>query len=168
MTPDVVRQELIDPDEYWGWPNGVAVRTQVLKRADVLQLFALIDIFPPEVMRANYLYYEPRTEHGSSLSPSAHALIASKAELPEEAFRYFEEASSIDLYNQSKKVMSRGSFLGGIHTAACGAVWFVVVQASQASRCTATCSGSAGPARAVGGLGSPGVQVEPPRRRTPP
>ncbi len=128
VTPDVVRQRLIDPDEYWGWPNGVAVRTQVLKQADVLQLFALIDIFPPEVMRANYLYYEPRTEHGSSLSPSAHALIASKAELPEEAFRYFEEASSIDLYNQSKKVMSGGSFLGGIHTAACGAVWFVVVQ----------------------------------------
>ena len=128
VTPDVVRQRLIDPDEYWGWPNGVAVRTQVLKQADVLQLFALIDEFTPEVMRANYSYYEPRTEHGSSLSPSAHALIASKAELPEDAFRYFEEASSIDLYNQSKKVMSGGSFLGGIHTAACGAVWFMVAQ----------------------------------------
>lgn len=127
-TPAELRQRLIDPGEYWGWPNGVAVHAQVLKQADLLQLFALLDDFSPEVMRANYEYYEPRTEHGSSLSPSVHALIATKAGLQDEAWRYFMEAATIDLYSRSKKVMSGGSFLGGIHTAACGGIWQVIVR----------------------------------------
>jgi len=128
ITPDRLRERLIDPEEYWGWPNGIAVRTQVLKQADVLQLFTLFDGFDPEVLRANYDYYEPRTEHGSSLSPSVHAIIARRAGLHEEAERYFHEAATIDLYSKSRKVVSGGSFLGGIHTAACGGVWMAIVQ----------------------------------------
>lgn len=128
VGPDEVRERLIDPEEYWGWPNGVAVATQVLKQADVIQLLALTDQFPENVLKANYEYYEPRTEHGSSLSPSVHALVASKAGHREEAYRYFMEASTIDLYNASKKVVSGGSFLGGIHTAAAGGVWLIIVE----------------------------------------
>lgn len=129
ITPAALRKRLIHPEEYWGWPNGIAVEAQVLKQADVLQLFALLDDkFSTDVMRANYDYYEPRTEHGSSLSPSVHAMVASWAGYPDEAYRYFMEAASIDLYNASKKVMSGGSFLGGIHTAAAGAVWQMIVK----------------------------------------
>ena len=129
ITPAKLRQRLIDPEEYWGWPNGIAVEAQVLKQADVLQLFALLDDqFSREVMRANYDYYEPRTEHGSSLSPSVHAMVAAWADYPEEAYRYYFEASSIDLYDASKKVMSGGTFLGGIHTAAAGSVWQMIVR----------------------------------------
>jgi kojibiose phosphorylase len=128
VTPEELRERLIDPEEYWGWPNGVAVHAQVLKQADVLQLFALHDIFPIDVQRANYDYYEPHTEHGSSLSPSVHALIAARVGYADEAYRYFMIASTIDLYNKSKKVMSGGTFLGGIHTAAAGGVWQVIVQ----------------------------------------
>jgi kojibiose phosphorylase len=129
IRPEQLRQRLIHPEEYWGWPNGIAVEAQVLKQADVLQLFALLDDkFFKEVMRANYDYYEPRTEHGSSLSPSVHATVAAWADYPEEAYKYFLEGSSIDLYNASKKVMSGGSFLGGIHTAAAGAVWQMIVK----------------------------------------
>jgi len=129
VTPEELSTRLIDPEEYWGWPNGIAVEAQVLKQADVLQLFALLDDkFSPEVMRANYDYYEPRTEHGSSLSPSVHAMVAAWADYPEEAYRYYFEASTIDLYNASKKVMSGGTFLGGIHTAAAGSVWQMIVK----------------------------------------
>ena len=128
ITPDKLRERLLHPEEYWGWPNGIAVEAQVLKQADVLQLFALLDKFSPEVMRANYDYYEPRTEHGSSLSPSVHSIVAGWAGYPDEAYRYFREASTIDLYNASKKVMSGGSFLGGIHTAAAGGVWMMLVK----------------------------------------
>ena len=128
IRPEALRERLIDPDEYWGWPNGIAVHTQVLKQADVIQLLAMLDGFPQEVLTANYEYYEPRTEHGSSLSPSVHALVASKAEHHEEAYRYFLESATIDLYNASKKVMSGGSFLGGIHTAAAGGVWLIIVK----------------------------------------
>ena len=126
--PDELRERLLHPEEYWGWPNGVAVETQVLKQADVLQLFALHDRFPVEVLRANYDYYEPRTEHGSSLSPSVHALVASKAGYPEAAYDYFKKGATIDLYNASNKVMSGGSFLGGIHTAACGGTWLMLIK----------------------------------------
>jgi 1,2-alpha-glucosylglycerol phosphorylase len=129
MAPEALRQRLIDPEEYWGWPNGIAVEAQVLKQADLLQLFALLDDkFSHDVMRANYDYYEPRTEHGSSLSPSVHATVAAWVDYPEEAYRYFLEAATIDLYNASKKVVSGGSFLGGIHTAAAGAVWQMIVK----------------------------------------
>jgi kojibiose phosphorylase len=128
IRPEALRKRLIDPDEYWGWPNGIAVHTQVLKQADVIQLLAMLDGFPQEVLTANYEYYEPRTEHGSSLSPSVHALVASKAQHPQEAYRYFMESATIDLYNASKKVMSGGSFLGGIHTAAAGGVWLIIVK----------------------------------------
>lgn len=127
-TPDTLRERLVNPDEYWGGPNGVAVHTQVLKQADVLQLFVLHDWFSPEILRANYAYYEPRTEHGSSLSPSVHSIVASKAGCPDEAYKYFMVGATIDLYDASEKVMSGGSFLGGIHTAACGAVWQMIVQ----------------------------------------
>lgn len=129
ITPEELRTRLIDPEEYWGWPNGIAVEAQVLKQADVLQLFALLDDkFSPEVMRANYDYYEPRTEHGSSLSPSVHAMVATWADYPEEAYRYYFEAATIDLYNTSKKVLSGGAFLGGIHTAAAGSVWQMIIK----------------------------------------
>ncbi|MDM9631010.1 glycosyl hydrolase family 65 protein [Robiginitalea aurantiaca] len=128
IRPDALRKRLIDPGEYWGWPNGIAIHTQVLKQADVIQLLAMLDGFSQEILTANYEYYEPRTEHGSSLSPSVHALVASKAGHPEEAYRYFLESAGIDLYNESKKVMSGGSFLGGIHTAAAGGVWLILVK----------------------------------------
>ncbi len=128
IRPEALRKRLIDPGEYWGWPNGIAVHTQVLKQADVIQLLAMLDGFPEEVLTANYEYYEPRTEHGSSLSPSVHALVAGKAGHREEAYRYFLESAGIDLYNESKKVMSGGSFLGGIHTAAAGGVWLIIVK----------------------------------------
>ncbi len=129
ITPGELRKRLLDPEEYWGWPNGIAVEAQVLKQADVLQLFALLeDQFSKEVMRANYDYYEPRTEHGSSLSPSVHATVAAWVDYPLEAYRYFIEGATIDIYNASKKVMSGGTFLGGIHTAAAGAVWLMIVK----------------------------------------
>jgi len=129
ITPGELRKRLINPEEYWGWPNGIAVETQVLKQADLLQLFVLLDdLFSTQVMQANYDYYEPLTEHGSSLSPSVHAIVAAWADYPEKAYDYFMEGATIDLYNASKKVMSGGSFLGGIHTAAAGGVWLMIVK----------------------------------------
>src|SRR5262249_53951915 len=53
--------------------------SQVVKQADVVALIALLwDELSPEARRANFLYYEPRTSHGSSLSPGTHALVAAR------------------------------------------------------------------------------------------
>ncbi len=126
VTPCELEKRLIDKGEYWGWPNGVAVHTQVIKQADVIQLFVQRNIFSAEIVKANYDYYEPRNQHGSSLSPAMHAIIAAKIGYPEAAYNYFIRSSTIDLFDTNKAV-SGGTFIGGIHTAACGAAWQIVV-----------------------------------------
>ncbi|MEX2444929.1 MAG: glycosyl hydrolase family 65 protein [Alkalispirochaeta sp.] len=126
-TPEALKSRLLDPGEYWGYPNGVAVHTQVSKQADVTQLFMLHPIaYDREVMRANWEYYEPRTQHGSSLSPAVYAIVAAWVGHMEEAQRYFMKSCTVDLYNDNKAV-SGGTFIGGIHTAACGVSWQIVV-----------------------------------------
>lgn len=126
ITPDKLAERLKDPGEYWGWPNGIAVATQVSKQADVTQLFMLHPTaYPVSVMRANWEYYEPRTQHGSSLSPAVYALTAAWVDHTDAAVRYFRKATTVDLFNEAKAV-SGGTFIGGIHTAACGVVWQIV------------------------------------------
>ncbi|MGM0415026.1 MAG: glycosyl hydrolase family 65 protein, partial [Bacillota bacterium] len=125
-TPEVLEQRLQDPGEYWGWPNGVAHHTQVIKQADLIQLFWLQPgLFSREIKKKNLDYYLPRTEHGSSLSPSAYAIEEARQGRIEKARERFIHSASIDLENTNKAV-SGGTFIGGIHTAACGASWQVL------------------------------------------
>ena len=65
---DEVRGRLLDPREYWGGAYGVVAHTQVIKQADVIAMLMLLNGQPRWVEEANYTYYSPRTEHGSSLS----------------------------------------------------------------------------------------------------
>jgi 1,2-alpha-glucosylglycerol phosphorylase len=126
ITPEKLKERLLDPGEYWGWPNGIAVATQVSKQADVTQLFMLHPTaYPVSVMRANWDYYEPRTQHGSSLSPAVYAITAAWTDHADAAVRYFRKATTVDLFSEAKAV-SGGTFIGGIHTAACGVVWQIV------------------------------------------
>ncbi len=125
-TPEELEKRLLDQSEYWGWPNGVAVHTQVIKQADVLQLFALNDSFAEKQLANNYNYYAQRCHHGSSLSPSVHSIIAARLGRIEEAYDFFKRSCLIDL-SSSNKAVSGGTFIGGIHTAACAAVWQIIV-----------------------------------------
>ncbi len=96
--------------------------SQVVKQADVVQLLAqLWDEVAPEVRRACFLYYEPRTGHGSSLSPGVHALVAARLGLFDAAERYLEQTAEIDLGN------SMGNAAGGVHAAAMGSLWQAVI-----------------------------------------
>jgi trehalose/maltose hydrolase-like predicted phosphorylase/phosphoglycolate phosphatase-like HAD superfamily hydrolase len=96
--------------------------SQVVKQADVVQLLAqLWDEVAPEVRRACFLYYEPRTGHGSSLSPGVHALVAARLGLVDTAERYLEQTAEIDLGN------SMGNSAGGVHAAAMGSLWQAVI-----------------------------------------
>jgi kojibiose phosphorylase len=93
-------------------------RSKVLKQADVvLLLYLLWDRFPPEVRAANFRYYEPRTGHGSSLSPAIHALVAARLGDVALAERYLQQAARIDLAN------NMGNAAGGVHAAALGGLW---------------------------------------------
>ncbi len=126
IDPDKLAERLIRPDEYWGWPNGIAVETQVSKQADVAQLFVLHPkAYDPAVMKANLDYYEPRTQHGSSLSLSVYGIVSSWVGNHDAAYDYFIRSCTVDLFNTNKAV-SGGTFIGGIHTAACGVAWQIV------------------------------------------
>lgn len=94
---------------------------QVVKQADVVQLIALLwDQVPPGTRRDSFLYYEPRTAHGSSLSPGVHAQVAARLELHAQAERYFDQTADIDLGN------NMGNAAGGVHVAGMGSLWQAV------------------------------------------
>ncbi len=126
VLPGDLEKRLLDKGEYWGWPNGVAVHTQVIKQADVLQLFSIFNNFSSDVSRANFKYYEQRCQHGSSLSPAIHAIVAARIGDPVRAYEYYLKSCLIDL-SDTNKAVSGGTFIGGIHTAACGAAWKIIV-----------------------------------------
>ncbi len=96
-----------------------ALRSQVIKQADVVMLMALLgaEVGPAEVLRNNFETYYPRTDHGSSLSPAIHAWVAARLGLGEIAWRMFEQAAATDLEN------NQGNVADGIHAAACGGLW---------------------------------------------
>ena len=127
IEPAAVKERLEHPDEYWGWPNGVAVHTQVIKQPDVVQLFvAQPERYPYEVIASNYEYYLPRTQHGSSLSRPMYALVAARMGRVDEAYELFMRGATVDLLADSHPAPG-GTFIGGIHVAACGATWQVAV-----------------------------------------
>jgi trehalose/maltose hydrolase-like predicted phosphorylase len=96
-------------------------KTQILKQADVVMLmFLLWHSFPPEVREANFRFYEPRTAHDSSLSPSFHALVAARLNDLPMAERYLRQALLIDL-DFTRKGWAGAT--GGVHIAALGGVW---------------------------------------------
>lgn len=97
-------------------------RTNIVKQADVvLAMYLLWDEFAPKVCAANFYYYEPRTAHGSSLSPCIYALMAARLGDADRAWRYLKQASDIDLRN------NMGNAAGGVHAAALGGLWQAVV-----------------------------------------
>ncbi len=95
---------------------------QVVKQADVLMLHHLVpDELAPGSLSANLAFYEPRTAHGSSLSPGVHAaLLARDGKLPQ-ALEALRLTSRIDLDDISE------STAGGVHIAAMASLWQAVV-----------------------------------------
>ncbi len=99
-------------------------KTQNIKQPDVLMLqFLLPDRFSDEQKRANFLYYDPKTdhEHGSSLGPSISAVLACEAGDPELGYQHFMRAARADLYDV------RHNASDGIHGASAGGLWQAVV-----------------------------------------
>src|SRR5205823_3620830 len=69
----------------------------VVKQADSLLLVDYIDIMDMHVARANYLYFDPITAHGSTFSKIKHVIAALRAGFSIDALEYFKEALEIPL-----------------------------------------------------------------------
>jgi len=98
--------------------------TQTLKQPDVLMLqYLLPERFPLEQVRANYAYYDPRTdhEHGSSLGPSISAVMACRVGECDRGYQHFLRAARADLLDV------RHNAGDGIHGASAGGLWQAVV-----------------------------------------
>ena len=97
-------------------------QSKAIKQADVVALCALLwDEWPRAIHEANFNYYEPRTAHGSSLSPALHALVAARLGDGALARSYMRQAGEIDLAN------NMGNAAGGVHIAALGGLWQAAV-----------------------------------------
>jgi kojibiose phosphorylase len=97
-------------------------KTQVVKQADVVMLlYMLEEEFGEKIIRDNFEYYDIRTAHDSSLSPSMYGLVAARMGLMRKALRYFRQAGQVDLAD------NMGNAAGGVHAAALGGLWQQVI-----------------------------------------
>ncbi|GGH38618.1 glycoside hydrolase family 65 protein [Paenibacillus segetis] len=122
-----LKSRIINKNEYLGGGSGLATTTQILKQADVVLMLHLFkDRFDQETKQANWQFYEPRTEHGSSLSSCIYALVASDIGSPDWAYPYFMRTATIDLTGESKQYVG-DLYIGGTHPAANGGAWMAAV-----------------------------------------
>lgn len=95
---------------------------QAGKQADIVELlYQMEDITTPENKAENYVYYEARTLHDSSLSKAIHSITACDLGMDKEAYDMFMSAAFTDLGQEMK------SSDAGIHSANMGGVWQDVV-----------------------------------------
>ncbi|MDR2599250.1 MAG: glycoside hydrolase family 65 protein [Oscillospiraceae bacterium] len=128
VSLDTVRSRLVHPKEYWGTQGGVASTTQIIKQADVLALMQLFgDEFSDDKIKKNWEYYEPRTEHGSSLSACMYALGACRFGRADLAYPLFMKSARSDLDGGGKS-WAGNIYIGGTHPAAAGGAYMIATQ----------------------------------------
>jgi len=107
---------------YNNWSYDRIYRTDMLKQPDVLMFMFLCNReFSEEAKRKNYEFYEPRTIHESSLSPSIHSILACELGKSDEAFSFFAFATRMDLDNYNRNTAE------GLHTTSIAAAWMNIV-----------------------------------------
>jgi trehalose/maltose hydrolase-like predicted phosphorylase len=104
------------------YPRDLIHRSQIVKQADVVMLHHLV---PGEVasgsLEPNLSFYEPRTSHGSSLSPAVYASLLARAGRLDEAVDLVRRSARLDLDNLTDTTE------GGLHVATMGGVWQALV-----------------------------------------
>jgi trehalose/maltose hydrolase-like predicted phosphorylase len=97
-------------------------RSQLIKQPDVLMAHHLVpDQVVPGSLGPNLDCYDPRTAHGSSLSPAITASLLARAGRPDEALAMLRLALDLDLDDLT------GMTGAGLHMANLGGVWQAVV-----------------------------------------
>ncbi|HZU52182.1 MAG TPA: beta-phosphoglucomutase, partial [Sphingomicrobium sp.] len=96
-------------------------RHQVIKQASVVLAHAMTEESGRAQLRRDFDYYEPRTAHDSSLSASAHAIIAARLGRPAVACRFLKDSVFVDLENL------HGNVGQGLHMASMAGGWQALV-----------------------------------------
>ncbi|KLO22020.1 kojibiose phosphorylase [Marinitoga sp. 1197] len=108
------------------WPEGIDLsnlnKYQLIKQADVLMLMHLLpEDFDFETKKVNFEYYEKRTMHKSSLSPSMYAIMGLAIGNHSKAYEYFMRTALVDLEN------NQGNTAFGLHAASAGGTWQSII-----------------------------------------
>lgn len=107
---------------YTHWAYIKIFRYNMIKQPDFLNLpFFFSRDFTMDEKKVNYEFYEARTSHESSLSPSLHAVLAAELGKMEEAYQFLAYASRLDLDNYNRNTEQ------GIHSSSAFGVWASVV-----------------------------------------
>lgn len=127
QTPVQIKAGLKDPKQYWGGQDGPASKTKTIKQADVIAMMSMFPFdFPLDILKKNYDFYSPFTEHGSSLSSSMYALAAFRLNKNEEGYDFFIKSAGVDLGGESKTWAGK-IYIGGSHMAAAGGSYLSLI-----------------------------------------
>lgn len=103
------------------WPDLKGYKlhdTQLIKQPDVVMLMLLLgDEFDLESKKINYEYYEKRTMHKSSLSPSMYSIMGLVVGDTHNSYKYFMKTIYTDLED------NQGNAALGLHAASTGGSW---------------------------------------------
>lgn len=103
-------------------PRETVWASQIVKQADVLMLHLMVPgELPPDSLIPDLEFYEPRTSHGSSLSPGVHAALFARVGRLDEALDVLRMTARMDL----DELLVSAS--GGMHAATIGALWQALV-----------------------------------------
>jgi maltose phosphorylase len=103
---------------YKHWAYIRLFRMNMLKQPDFLNLpYFFSQDFTMEEKRKNYEFYEERTSHESSLSPSLHSILAAELGKSQEAYDFLAYAARLDLDNYNRNSEQ------GIHSSSAAGVW---------------------------------------------
>ncbi|HEY8406137.1 MAG TPA: glycosyl hydrolase family 65 protein [Acholeplasma sp.] len=119
---DIHSIPLSDFPLYSNWSYDRIYRNDMIKQPDVLMfMFLYNQSFDLETKKVNYEYYEPKTIHESSLSPSIHSILANELGKEEEALNFFGFATRMDLDDYNRNTNE------GLHTTSISAAWVNIV-----------------------------------------
>ena len=123
-----VKERLLHEKEYWGGAYGVASHTKIIKQADVVTMINLFsNEYDVDTLYKNWSYYEPRTEHGSSLSACMYSMLACKCGMADNAYPFFIKSAVADLLDGGKQWAGL-IYIGGTHPAASGGAYMTAVE----------------------------------------
>jgi len=95
--------------------------TQIIKQLDApMLLYLLPDMYDDEIIKNTVNYYDKRTVHKSSLSPSISAIMNQRCGNINRAYQYY-------LYSLNMDLKMYLSSVDGIHAASLGGVWQATV-----------------------------------------
>ena len=125
LDKELLTVDDLDPAERpihktWSWDR--ILRSCFIKQADVLQgLWVFEDRYDLDTIRRNFDFYEPRTVHESSLSPSVHSVLAVRLGRLGKAHEMLLRTARLDLDDINADTDD------GCHTTSMAGTWIATV-----------------------------------------